>query len=196
MQFEQSGASIKMKRLNSSILFLVVFSGFLFAEQPQKKTVWTMEPKDYRGVPFGATEEEVTKVMMGLTCYDFENHRNCAGFHKIGEVQVQNLISFSLDGKFSAVILNFKSEDFDFLKSVLIEKYGEPSKVERSPLKNRMGATFEQEHLFWQGKTMRVQALKYTDTISNGVAGIGLNSFFEKDNTFKKDKAKKAADDF
>ena len=92
-----------------------------------------------------------------------------SGF-KIGDVPfVKNTFVF-YDDKLVSVNVNFKSKDYDFIKDVFIEKYGEPKEIEREKVKTEGGIEYENEILTWRGDIIEIHVEKYSRNINNGIA--------------------------
>ena len=157
------------KSLFLSVVILAAATNFALGENKP----WSKEPKYFRGVPFGASEAEaLNKIPSMGNCRNNETlGRMCldSGF-KIGDVPfVKNTFVF-YDDKLVSVNVNFKSKDYDFIKDVFIEKYGEPKEIEREKVKTEAGIEYENEILTWRGDIIEIHVEKYSRNINNGIA--------------------------
>ncbi len=160
---------------------------------------WPNEPKDFRGVPFGATEKEAV-AKLGV------NSRNCSANggdrrtcfvprQTIGEVSTEEVYEFASD-KLVNVIVGFHSDQFSYLRDVFVKKYGEPTKVEKTPVKTNAGAEFENEELVWIGDSKVVSLRRYSGTITDGMATIADRAWSEARMKEVEEAKKKAAKSF
>jgi hypothetical protein len=157
------------KLLFLTVVILTAATNFALGENKP----WSKEPKYFRGVPFGASEAEaLNKIPSMGNCRNNETlGRMCldSGF-KIGDVPfVKNTFVF-YDDKLVSVNVNFKSKDYDFIKDVFIEKYGEPIEIEREKVKTEAGIEYENEILTWRGDIIEIHVEKYSRNINNGIA--------------------------
>ena len=157
------------KLLFLTVVILTAATNFALGENKP----WPKEPKSFRGVPFGASEAEALyKIPSMGNCRNNETlGRMCldSGF-KIGDVPfVKNTFVF-YDDKLVSVNVNFKSKDYDFIKDVFIEKYGEPKEIEREKVKTEAGIEYENEILTWRGDIIEIHVEKYSRNINNGIA--------------------------
>jgi len=157
------------KLLFLTVVILTAATNFALGENKP----WSKEPKYFRGVPFGASEAEaLNKIPSMGNCRNNETlGRMCldSGF-KIGDVPfVKNTFVF-YDDKLVSVNVNFKSKDYDFIKDVFIEKYGEPKEIEREKVKTEGGIEYENEILTWRGDIIEIHVEKYSRNINNGIA--------------------------
>ncbi len=53
-----------------------------------------------------------------------------------------------------ALLLNGKHDDYQEIRRLLVERYGEPTTVTPGTASNRMGATFSNETVIWLGKRL------------------------------------------
>ena len=157
------------KLLFLTVVILTAATNFALGENKP----WSKEPKYFRGVPFGASEAEaLNKIPSMGNCRNNETlGRMCldSGF-KVGVVPfVKNTFVF-YDDKLVSVNVNFKSKDYDFIKDVFIEKYGEPKEIEREKVKTEAGIEYENEILTWRGDIIEILVEKYSRNINNGIA--------------------------
>ena len=129
---------------------------------------WEKEPDNFRGVTFGATEADVIEIIPGLQCKDTKSGRSCYDpYYKIGETITGCLLTFN-EGKFNGVYIVFKTDDYNNIKSVFIDKYGEPMKSVDYDIKTRAGIKQENNKLLWHGDKLIVSLQKYCGDLHNG----------------------------
>jgi hypothetical protein len=86
----------------------------------------------------------------------------------------------------------FLSRNWDFVKAVLIERYGRPHRFTRPVLQNAFGAIRQNETLIWTGKHVVVEASKYSDNADQGSLTILPHSARMKSKRFDELKKKAA----
>jgi hypothetical protein len=98
------------------------------------------EPDGFRGVPWGATEEQMrASVSIERACSDYDlgvkqlGDRYCPALLSIGNVRVRAIYSFRAD-RLARVGLHFASNDFDRLAEIFVERYGPPTRGDRDVL--------------------------------------------------------------
>jgi hypothetical protein len=114
------------------------------------------EPDGFRGVPWGATEEQMrSTVSIEKSCSDYSTgskylgDRFCPALLSIGNVSVRALYIFRAD-RLGRVGLYFASKDFDRLADIFVERYGTP--------------TYRDHDGFaWNGKRASVILFRYLD---------------------------------
>jgi hypothetical protein len=176
-----------MKRLMTWILIIAASTLSIGFAQ-----TWTQEPTNFRGVPWGATEKEAKKIV-DLNCVNIrQNHRGCVSPFQLNGHEITPVFMF-LNGKLGGVSGRFKVEAYPDLRTAFVDKYGAPSSTERSTVQNKMGASFEQESLVWDGPTIYIHLTRLSDTVTNGSFSVGTKNYFrtldqeaiDKKKTFK-----------
>lgn len=62
-----------------------------------------------------------------------------------------------------------RSESFDQVLSLMINKFGKPKKTENSTVQNRMGASFKQTEVFWNVENCELYLSRYARTLNEGI---------------------------
>ncbi len=150
------------------VSILLLLGGTISSHADTEK--WKNEPGTFRGVPFGATEADVLKIIPGMNCNDTKSGRSCYDTnHTIGKIKTGCLLTFN-KGKFSGVYIVFHSDDYNNVKSELIETYGEPMKSVDYDIKTRAGISQKNNKLLWYGDKLIVSVQKYCGDLHNGCA--------------------------
>lgn len=123
------------------------------------QTEWPQEPSNFRGVPFGATQRDARRALH-LSVLDCSGVRCSDVRFMLGHVVLRNDLFFH-DGKFVQAVLNFASSDFDYLREVFIQRYGDPMTTEHRDMKRATGAERENETLEWRGSKAVVILARY-----------------------------------
>lgn len=142
---------------------------------------WANEPKDFNGIPFGASEDEARKIMPSMDCKTFvrsSGSRVCwDNSYNIDNVYMTAILTFD-NNTLVNVLLKYKSSDFDSIKDVFIKKYGKQMDYEKYDI----GPNFQSEKLGWYGEIVDVWISKYFDYKNSeyGVGFLGNKSYRKK----------------
>ncbi len=162
---------------------------------------WTQQPKDFHGVPFGANEEAVRKVLdpdqkkSAANCHTIQRDRMCDESFKIGDVQV--IASYWLtDDAMRTVHVTFSGKDFAFIRSAFIERYGDPESEMTEEWRNRAGSSYQNVVLKWRGDLVQIQLFQRGARRDDGVAILSYVPWLEKQVKRDSDAAKEASRKF
>lgn len=70
------------------------------------------------------------------------------------------------------ISLETKADDYDSVKSMFIQKYGKPTLQKTEVVKTKVGATFQNEKLYWDGRKVSIVLKKYSDTIEKSSVSV------------------------
>ncbi|HEX6100463.1 MAG TPA: hypothetical protein VF432_29380 [Thermoanaerobaculia bacterium] len=154
---------------------ILIVSGLLFIA-----AVWAQEPKAFRGVPFGASEEEVasTLKLSAVSCLDMDGQRSCIHHTSLGEVKVMEVYQFDED-RLVQVFLSFKSPQYSLLREEFIKLYGKPTEIWTEPYET-VGGKHRTEMLEWRGDKMIVRVEQFGPSLHEGIAVVATREWFEK----------------
>ncbi len=132
------------------------------------------QPLEFKGVPFGATEEQMRQSIPNLWMWECSDdtvpaRRICrfAGF-TYANVETLGSTAYFDDNKLSMVGVTIPSAGFDDVVLALSDKYGKPRSVKRSKIQNRMGASFDQLETEWApNKETIILARRYVGTVES-----------------------------
>ena len=167
------------------------------------------EPEDFRGVPWGASEEQLRKTLGGPAwagrdidlCYAIPpEHRQlgdraCGGRFILKDIAVQAIYSFRAD-HFVSVALNYAPKDFDGIAAVFIERYGAPTSEEHPPFKSLGGGpTATNQILRWGGPRIAIVLRRYAGMITEGLGSITTQDEVRESSRIFREQTKGAAKD-
>ena len=133
---------------------------------------WSLEPKDFRGVPFpGASKNEVM-TKLGL------ERRWCLGKDScldpnfmLADYLMPTSYQFAND-RLVQIFMLFPAAFFDGVKEIFIERYGPPTKVEKHAVRTKGGVDYENEIVTWTGKVIEVELTRYSSTVEESTASF------------------------
>jgi hypothetical protein len=130
------------------------------------------EPKDFRGVPWGASVAALKEKFGDAYCQEYEEDVTgdaiCKSEFNVGEIPVKGFFSFRKKG-LVRVALAFDAKQFNEMIDIFTEKYGSStSKHQTERLK------YTDETRIWKGSTVDIEANKYRDTIRQSEIVIWL----------------------
>lgn len=158
------------------------------------------EPKDFRGIPWGASEAD---VIAGLTLeaarqrgytpeeverfkWSFRDRISCTEIPQklFGDLLCSGLAieigparnietSYTLRAnRLVAVGLRFKPDQFSLLEEIFIQRYGPPTDTRETPFKTQGGLQSVNRVLWWLGKDVSIQLQRYAGKITEGSARL------------------------
>lgn len=165
---------------------------------PNKQTlVWNQEPTSFRGVNFGMTSDEAKakETWFATECPSLIADKFCSSVHMIGNIKVTSNLIF--EPKLTSVLVEFAPEDFEMMKTIFIEKYGQPH-MDTYEAKKVDGSTEAQnEIVMWAGKEVSVRLEKYFGNEGQKYFGKGFHSSaYISTNESVEKTVKDAVDDF
>jgi hypothetical protein len=157
------------------------------------------DPDGFRGLPWGATEEQM-RTDVGGWCEDLSStarwlgDRYCVVEFQIGGIDGKATYVFRRD-KFVRVTLDFKSRDFDQLAAIFVERYGAPTSTTQEPYKTQGGLETTNKDLTWTGPLVRITIHRYGSRITEGWASLATRADSEEAARLRKEQTKGAAKD-
>lgn len=141
-------------------------------------TTWALEPDQFRGIAWGDFKGVPAGNLIAALrakfgpvdrCFPMaeKGRSSCSAPLQVGKVNVKVVLGFGPLG-FEAAILSFPAADYEFMRDVMLEKYGQPTSTDRKVLTNRMGAQFQNEELTWIGERITGSVARYSRTLDRG----------------------------
>ncbi|MFH1019888.1 MAG: hypothetical protein V1782_04630, partial [Pseudomonadota bacterium] len=140
-------------------------------KQESLKVTWADEPTSILGIKFGAPiADSAEECPMIGSHYGFPKtggdpcwapEKNLKDYYKIqiGKsigVMITDISAFQLDGQVEYVSFKFRSYDSQNLSDLLKAKYGAPKSEKAGQIQNKMGATFDQLTMYWEGENVSI----------------------------------------
>jgi hypothetical protein len=187
---------MQLPRLAIPLLLLAAVSPALCQEKGAETLpkIWTKEPEGFQKLKFGDTEADVLAKEPSFTCMGKPGtvYRNCFGSTKVGDVLIHQLLIF--DEKHLALIsATFNSRQFDYMRPLFIERYGEPTGASKKIIQNAMGAKFENETIIWDGKAVVITFQKFSGKITESGFNLCTRAYFEKQQKDREEQLKRDA---
>ena len=76
------------------------------------------------------------------------------------------------DSLIREIVLNTKIDDYDAVVALLTQKYGRPQSQKTEMVKTKVGATFQNEKSYWEGKKVKIILRKYSDNIDTSSISV------------------------
>lgn len=167
----------------------------VFADQwPTAPSQWEKEPSDFRGVKFGASMADAKEILKGSELICLKD--SCRSILRLGDkVNVTTYLRFDAD-RFLWVGWSFSSNDWEFVRDVLIERYGIPLERTQEPVKTRAGVELMNETLRWYGNRIFVSSNRYGSSVTESFVQIGTKEWYERQLKQDEDAKKKAVGTF
>lgn len=164
------------------ILLVTTLVALSFAANAADPPAWLKEPKDFGGLPFGASEKEVAsklKLDAAVACLLIEEQRSCIHHGTIGDVKVMEIYQFE-DDRLVQVHISFKPPQFQSLRDLFVERYGDPTETWTEPFETVGGGSATNEILEWRGDRMILQMEKFGPSLHESLALIATRQWYDK----------------
>lgn len=145
------------------------------------EAAWPQEPKEFRGLSFGATESEVASKLKleSFACLAIEGQRACMHHGSLGEVKVSEIYSFDED-RLVQVHISFKPPQFLLLRDLFVERYGKAGETWTEPFETVGGGDHTNEIHVWRGDRMIIQLEKFGPSTLESTAVIATREWYDK----------------
>ena len=143
---------------------------------------WPQEPKEFRGLSFGATEKEVAsklKLDAAVMCLEIEEQRTCLHHGTLGDVKVSEIYTFEED-RLVQVHISFKPPQYLLLRDQFLERYGQAHETFTEPFETVGGGNHTNEIHVWSGDKMVIQLEKFGPSIHESIAVIATREWYDK----------------
>lgn len=174
-------------------LILLLAAPYLYAQE------WSQEPTAFRKVPFGANEAAVRMQLGTKECFpgNEAGERLCSGdgSQTIGDVATGETYLLRRDA-FTAAHIKFDSDDYEYLRDVFTQRYGDPHDRATATVKTLTGVTLQNETLKWRGQNAVVILSHYSDKVTTGTAVVATREWYDSFSGAEQEKKRKAARSF
>jgi hypothetical protein len=79
-----------------------------------------------------------------------------------------------IEGKLAQALGEFPADQHSDVGDIFVEEYGAADQTEHGTAQNKVGATYDQESLFWRGERAHVMLERYGSTIPEGSFAVSL----------------------
>lgn len=163
---------MKALRNKGLIVALLISTGANAANKVTESPKWQQEPVSFLGISLtGNLKSDQQQCPSGYElpteiCYKVVSGDlyQMWGLPKIGIDNPKLYIKLK-DSSIQYLKLDTYADQFLKLRDLLVQKYGKPSFNKSEPVKTMVGATFNNETLYWQGTSVTMVLSKYSDDI-------------------------------
>jgi hypothetical protein len=142
--------------------------------------VWEQEPTSFHDMAFGWSEDFLPRR---ARCHNSDTgipgaaERTCSAQNfSVGRASMMLSYRFS-NAKFVEAFGAFASDDYADVRTAFVGKYGPPTRSVTSTVQNRMGASFEQEVLTWDGPNVYIALNRFGSNVTEGVFVVSTQSY-------------------
>ncbi len=176
-----------------ALIFLLLISF------PSAAVAWN-EPDSFVGIKWGTTPEEGLVALRERsldaartppqctsgTYAGGSRQTNCKATLKLGTALLWGDFRFN-DAGFAWAFGTFPSRDYETLKLMFVEKYGEPTATRHRDVTTRGGARLDDESLEWVGDNVVLRLSRFTGKVTEG--GFEASTKAEDDKRTERSKA-------
>ena len=165
-------------KLSLSLVFICMAAA-AHAAKKGAEVPWSQEPTSFIGINL---EEKLTYQLKQCPadysvpdeiCYQ----RPFQGYYPLFAVPSLGLHGYTAgvlthDSQIREITLDTKADDYEAVKSMFIQKYGKPTLQKTEAVKTKVGAIFQNEKLYWDGRKVSIILKKYSDTIEKSSVSV------------------------
>ncbi|QPF72255.1 hypothetical protein G8A07_04470 [Roseateles sp. DAIF2] len=143
----------------------------------------TAQDLEFKGSKFGDSTAAFQGLQRGYVCMDgrdpcellvwfIPDGREDATMTYAGE-PARGFSARFMNDRLAHVLVHIKPSSYERVVVGLSSKYGKPTRVDRSVVKNRMGTSFQQASSTWVRKDGTIHVLRYGSGLDEGLVSIG-----------------------
>lgn len=151
------------------------------AKKSTEAEVWTQEPTSFIGIKLD--ENLIYQLKQCPDDYDFNAPEEMC----YERPYVKNYYSLRYtpplgigygaavmmhESQIREIRLTTKEDNYETVKSMLLQKYGKPLKQSSETVKTKVGAAFQNEKTYWDGKRVTIILERYYDTIDKSSVSV------------------------
>lgn len=143
---------------------------------------WPQEPKEFRGLSFGATEREVSsklKLDPAIACLAIEEQRTCIHHGSLGDVKTSEIYTFDED-RLVQIHISFKPHQHPLLRDLFVERYGKAADTWTEPFETVGGGDHTNEIHVWNGDNVVIQIEKFGPSTQESTAVIATREWYDQ----------------
>lgn len=156
----------------------------------------------YRGIAWGTPVLEAIRILetkdQSITCpaeFRTLDKFQCDGVLMVGDVVARNMVFFE-QARMAGVVMVFDSKDFEFIRAVFVQKFGEAKVADKAIVQNLAGASADAAGLLWSWPDAKVVLMERGATMTKGMAVLGPPGWFDRFMKPDQDRVKKGVGDF
>lgn len=165
------------------------------AKKSTEAEVWAQEPTSFIGIKLN--EKLIYQLKQCPEDYDFDAPEEMCyerpyieGYYSLRDTPPLGIgygaAVMTHESQIREIRLTTKADNYDAVKSMLLQKYGKPLKQSSETVKTKVGAAFQNEKTYWDGQRITIILEKYYDTIDKSSVSV-----INKDVAYKAIKAEK-----
>lgn len=150
-------------------------------------TGWPQQPTSFMGITLSEPlTRQINQCIAGSyppkLCYQEPYHGyyyDLSGLPEIG-ILGYSVSVMTFESEIRQMSMDLDSDDYGTIKSMLLEKYGKPKLEGAGPVRTKVGATFQNEKLLWEGDRYLVVLMRYGETIDKSSVVVINKSVADK----------------
>ncbi|PBJ12922.1 hypothetical protein BSF43_18770 [Pseudomonas ogarae] len=166
-------------KLSIALVFFCLATSAYGAKKNSDPAPWAQEPTTFLGIKL----DEKLIYQLKLCPNDYSvpaeicYQRPFQGYYPLFAVPSLGLHGYTAgvlthDSLVREVVLNTKVDDYEAVMALLTQKYGRPQSQKTEMVKTKVGATFQNEKSYWEGKKVGIILSKYSDDIDTSSVSV------------------------
>lgn len=159
---------------------------------------WPLEPSTFRKVPLNCKTAELLSALPSIKCTATGTDSlelNCSDTFSIGHVPCKAYYRIH-NGRFVWVHGLFSTEDFDVIRAIFTDKFGEPHSTKNEVVTTPEGRDRLNAILTWTGDKVIVILNKCENGLDKGGFSFKIKSYLEERTQIRIKERQNAVDDF
>lgn len=167
------------------------------AKKSAEPEVWIQEPTSFIGIKLD--EKIIYQLKQCPEDYNFDAQKEMCyerpyveGYYSLRDTPPLGIgygaAVMTHEAQIREIRLTTKEDNYDTVKSMLLQKYGKPLKQSSETVKTKGGAAFQNEKTYWDGQKITIILEKYYDTIDKSSVSVINKDIAHKAIRAEKDK--------
>ncbi|WP_337153545.1 hypothetical protein [Pseudomonas protegens] len=166
-------------KLSAILVIFCTTTAAYGAKKNAEPAPWIQEPTSFLGIKF---DEKLTYQLKQCPddysvpdeiCYQ-QPHQNYYPLFAVPHLGLHGYTAAVMthDSQIREITLSTKIDDYDTVKAMFIQKYGKPVLQKAEAVRTKVGASFQNEKLYWDGKKVAIILKKYEDSIDKSSVSV------------------------
>lgn len=181
----------RVKTRRAPIRSLALGFGLTFAVSAACAQSWKREPETILGATFGVKPDWAQIEQCGSGQHLATKYGFCSmaisgwgslvplGGFPVNEFR-SGMMELDADENLVQLTIYAKHADYQVVRSILIERYGQPTKRDVVTLKNKLGATFSSERLSWSGSRIIAMLSEWESNLNDSSVTFAYTPWLSK----------------
>lgn len=173
-------------RLSVALAIFCVTTACYGAKKHPESGLWSQEPTSFLGIKLDQNLTDQLEPcpsdysIPDKVCYQrpFQGYYPLFALPPIGLRYSGGVMTY--ESQIRGISLRTWADDYETVRAMLIERYGKPILISTETVKTKIGASFQNEKLVWEGERVVLRLNRYSDTIDKSSISLTNKSVATK----------------